>query len=99
MASIVIAEFPARSDTVEAVGEALRQALPVTRAYDGCQSLVTWFEPDSMTYVLFEDWASFDHYDRYLEWRMETGLAELLEPLLDGGAAAFRVRKLHATDI
>ena len=40
--------------------------------------------------ILIEDWESLDHQTKYLNWRLETGLLEVLEPLLDGGAAGLK---------
>ena len=31
-----------------------------------------------------------DHQSKYLNWRIETGLLDLLEPLLSGGAAGLK---------
>jgi hypothetical protein len=33
---------------------------------------------------------TLDHQTEYLSWRIETGLLELLEPLLEGGAASLK---------
>jgi quinol monooxygenase YgiN len=99
MKALVIAELPARPDGVADVEAALRAALPDTRAFEGCISVDVYFEPSTSTFILVEDWESHDHYDRYMNWRMETGLADLLEPLLAGGTAGLFVRKFDNTDI
>ena len=33
---------------------------------------------------------SLEHQQKYLAWRVETGLLDLLEPLLDGGASSLK---------
>ena len=91
--NLVIAEFPARKDKVEEVKAAFGGALKDTRAFDGCISIDVYFEEATSTFTAIQDWESFDHYDRYLNWRMESGLADLLDPLLDGGVSSMSVRK------
>ena len=97
MKNLIIAEFPAREDKVEEVKAAFGGALEDTRAFDGCISIDVYFEEATFTFAAIQDWESFDHYDRYLAWRMESGLADLLGPLLDGGLESMRVRKFEKT--
>ena len=56
--------------------------LPDTRAFEGCQDLKVYVEGDGEAIVFIEYWDSVEHYQRYLNWRTETGvLAELVEML------------------
>ena len=50
----------------------------------------TYIEAATNTVHLIEDWESLDHQAKYLNWRIETGLLEVLEPLLEGGAAGLK---------
>jgi quinol monooxygenase YgiN len=60
-------------------------ALVETRAYDGCISVETFVDADHPDLVmLFEEWDTRTHNDRYMAWRIETGLAEMLQPILAG---------------
>ena len=93
--NLVIAEFPARKDCVKEVKAAFEAALGDTRAFDGCIGIDVYFEEETSTFTAIQDWESFDHYDRYLNWRMESGLAELLDPLLEGGVESMSVRKFE----
>lgn len=95
----VIAEFPAKSGKRDELEATLRAALPDTRAFKGCRDIKTLFDDERQTFVLIEKWDSFADYDKYIAWRGDNGLADLLEPLLEGGAAAFKITKLQATDI
>ena len=99
MGEKVIVRFKAGEGKIQELEQTLRAALPETRAFDGCNSLETLFDPQTSTFTLLEDWESYDHYDRYLGWRSETGLADTLGPLLDGGMAGFSVERLQLTDI
>ena len=93
MSHVVIAEFHAAHGKLDDLLAALKQALPETRAYDGCLGLDSWLDEERSTVVLTEQWTSFDHYDRYLAWRAETGVLGAVATLLDGGAAGFVPRK------
>ena len=75
--------------------EKFRVALVETRAYDGCISVGAFTysdNPDSV--ILLEEWESKEHYERYMAWRLETGLAEMLEPIL---AVPLEIHYLEAT--
>ena len=40
---------------------------------------------------LIEDWETLDDHSKYAAWRAETGLADIMEPLLDGGSKALKM--------
>jgi quinol monooxygenase YgiN len=90
MKNLVIVSFPAKAETLDQVKELLTAALPDTRSFAGCISVSTYIEESSNTVHLIEDWETLDHQTEYLTWRVETGLLELLEPLLEGGAASLK---------
>ena len=99
MKTLVIAEFPAKKGKFEELEATLREALVDTRAFDGCISIQTYLHPETETFTLIEDWETPEHYARYLAWRMENGLGNLLDELLVGGVAEFKPRAFQATDI
>ena len=89
----IIAEFHAAPGKLDELTATLKTLLPETRVYDGCVSLDSWLDEQRSTIVLTEQWTSFDHYDRYLAWRRETGVLAAAAGLLEGGAAGFVPRK------
>ena len=89
----VIAEFHAAPGKLDELLATLKAVLPETRDYDGCRGLDSWLDQERSTIVLTEQWDSFDHYDRYLAWRSETGVLAAAAGLLEGGAAGFIPRK------
>jgi len=93
MSDCVIAEFHAAEGKLDQLVALLKTALVETRGFNGCEHLESWLDEDRATIVLTESWASFAHYDRYLEWRRETGIFDVLAPLLVGGVAGFVPRK------
>lgn len=99
MKTLAIAEFPAKKGKFNELEATLRAALPDTRAFAGCHSIETYLHPETETFTLIEDWETPEHYHRYLAWRAENGLADILDELLEGGSAAFKPRTYVATDI
>ena len=91
MKNLVIVSFPAKPEMLETLKDAMKKALPETRAYDGCISVDTYIDESTNTIHLIEDWETLDHQSKYLNWRVETGLLTALDPLLDGGAASINV--------
>ena len=90
MKNLVIVSFPAKEGMMNDLKEMLKNALPDTRSFDGCISVDTYIEDSTNTVHLIEDWESLDHQSKYLNWRIETGLLGVLEPLLEGGAAGLK---------
>tara|TARA_B100000401_G_scaffold370660_1_gene269541 strand:- start:58 stop:384 length:327 start_codon:yes stop_codon:yes gene_type:complete len=90
MKNLVIVSFPAKEGKLEDLKETLKAALPDTRSFDGCITVDTYIEDSSNTIHLIEDWESLEHQAKYLNWRIETGLLDVLEPLLIGGAAGLK---------
>ncbi|MCA9669474.1 MAG: antibiotic biosynthesis monooxygenase [Myxococcales bacterium] len=82
---IVIAQFPAKPEEGNKLFEAFQQALPDTRRFDGCLGMEFARELDKPhNFLLIERWESKEKYDKYLNWRIETGLLEALGPLMTG---------------
>jgi quinol monooxygenase YgiN len=74
MSCYVTLELTAKPGTGAALAEALKQALPVTRQKDGCESVqltVNQGDPDNMVIVML--WRSRAHYDTYRAWREANG--------------------------
>ena len=67
----------------EFLEQMLADALPQTRVYSGCISVQTLADRQSKA-VLLVEWASYEHQQAYMDWRMETGLLEALAPFVPG---------------
>jgi quinol monooxygenase YgiN len=97
MSHTAVVEFPCNSGKGKELLEVFRAALVDTRAFEGCESIETYSDqedPDRI--VLWEKWATRANYDAYLAWRMETGLMDVLAPLMD--TQALRIVNLDAHD-
>ncbi len=91
MENLVIVSFPAKPEMLETLKDAMKKALPETRAYDGCISVDTYIDESTNTIHLIEDWETLDHKAKYLNWRVETGLLDDLDPILACGSSIINI--------
>jgi quinol monooxygenase YgiN len=97
MACYVLLEFTAKQGTGPDLLAALRTALPVTRAKEGCLSLeltVNQDNPDNMIIVM--RWESRKHYDSYRAWREAAGDVKQFAEATEGGLST---RFFDVTDV
>jgi quinol monooxygenase YgiN len=74
MSCYVMLELTAKPGTGSAVADALKQALPVTRQKDGCESVqLTVNQADADNMVIVMQWRSRADYDTYRAWREANG--------------------------
>lgn len=75
--------FPCKPGEGKNLVEVLPAVLVETRAFEGCLSVATYTYEDSPDSVLlFEEWESRAAQEKYLTWRIESGMMALLEPIL-----------------
>lgn len=84
MATLVLLEGKIKPGGLRRAEEFFAEQLPVTRAYDGCQSLVCYLNKEDLTVVTVQLWDSQSHYEAYLAWRKKTGVFSDLNQLCDG---------------
>ena len=85
MSVVVLLEMQVKPEAMKEVKAFLKENLPDTRAYAGCQGLDIYGNlEDSGNLVFYERWDSRDHYQKYLAWRTETGAVEKLSAKLTG---------------
>lgn len=83
--TVVILDMKVKKEAVADLKAGLKEMLPDTRAYDGCQGVDIYEDLDTSGHLVFyERWDSKEHYQRYLKWRTETGAMEQLGKALDG---------------
>src|ERR1700722_2306648 len=62
---------------------AFTASLGDTRTFDGCISVKTFVDADNPdTVLLIEEWDSRSQQEAYLNWRVESGMVEMLAPVL-----------------
>ena len=78
-------EFPCAPGKGAEFLEILLPALADTRAYEGCELVETYVDQDNPDLVmLWEKWAARENHEAYLAWRVETGMIDLIGPLMAG---------------
>ena len=85
MEYLVIADFKVNDGMADDMANVFKEALVDTRAFEGCNAIDVYYEEKTNTFTLIEDWASLENYETYLQWRIDTGIADILNPLLVGG--------------
>ncbi|HJP15847.1 MAG TPA: antibiotic biosynthesis monooxygenase [Acidimicrobiales bacterium] len=80
-----MAYFPCKEGVGTELLSVLLVALADTRAFEGNVSIETYVDQDNPDRIfLWEKWETRENYEAYLAWRMETGMMDMLGPLLDG---------------
>jgi len=81
----VILEFKVKQDSIESMRSYLREILPDTRAYDGCVSLnIIRNQDDPAAFAVIEQWDTRNQYEKYLQWRVDTGVLDKLGEMMEG---------------
>ena len=85
MAVLVLVEGKVKPEAMDDMMSLMKEILPDTRAYDGCQGVKVHTNLDTPNdLALVEYWDSRAHYEKYLAWRAETGFLERIGSLLSG---------------
>ena len=97
MSVMIIFETRIKSKEISNMKSYLDEILPDTRAYDGFQSLDVYFNTDGTgNMVMVEFWDSRAHYEKYLNWRTETGVMDKVGAML---AEPPSIRYFDKTDL
>lgn len=85
MSILVLREGQIQSDKIADMKSYLAQIVPDTRSYDGCQGIDVYFNMDNPgNMVVLQQWESRGHFDKYLQWRKETGVFAKSVSMLTG---------------
>jgi quinol monooxygenase YgiN len=94
---IVLLEFQVKPEAIEGMKAMMKDVLPDTRSYPGCQGVDVGNDPDNPgSFVFCERWASRDHYEKYLSWRTATGMMDEFGSKLAGAPS---VRHFNRADV
>ena len=85
MAELVVLNFKASEGKFDALADMFRAVLGDTRAYDGCIKVDVYEDRGSSTITLVEEWETLANQQKYLGWRIETGIQEATKDILEGG--------------
>jgi len=85
MSFVAVVKFPCKPGQAQALEDLFHSALADTRDFQGCERIDVVFNEGANTYLLVEYWDHEASYDRYLQWRTDTGIADALAPIIEGG--------------
>lgn len=85
MSLVVLLEFQVKPDAIDDMKALMKELLPDTRSYAGCQGVDIYSGAENpANFVFNERWESREHYQRYLAWRTETGAMDKFGAKLAG---------------
>ena len=84
MSIIATVEFPLQPGKRDEFVDLLVEALKATRNYEGNESVETLVEHGGTSVLLVEKWQTVDLHKAYRQWRVDTGLRELMGPFVSG---------------
>ena len=97
MTVIVLLEFRVKLEAIEGMKAMMKEVLPDTRSYPGCQGVDVGSDPDNPgSFVFCERWASREHYEKYLACRTATGMMDEFGSKLAGAPS---VRHFNRADV
>ena len=83
MPQMVHAVFPCQEGKGPELLGMLKVALVETRAWSGCEAIEVFTDADNPDKViLWETFTERSDHEAYLAWRIETGMLDLLGPIL-----------------
>ena len=82
MSVIVILTLKSKPDSYDQLGSMLKEILSDTASFDGCKGLYACGNHNSQTFLLYEEWESVEHQQKYLDWRQQRGDLEALGEML-----------------
>lgn len=85
MSVLVLGEVHVAPSRMNEFKTCLREFLPDSRAYDGFERVELYEDTEEEGSIIFvEYWASRDHQEKYIAWRIETGVMEKLGAMFVG---------------
>jgi quinol monooxygenase YgiN len=84
MTVLVLLEAKVKPQRANDVTRLLRELLPSTRSFPGCQRVSGYLGQDGTTLLLVEDWESKAAQEKYLTWRVTTEHGKQLMALWEG---------------
>ena len=88
MSIVVLFSMSAKEESLEELKKYLKEILPDTRSFEGCQGVQLYENKESPTKVtIHAKWVSEEAQKKYVAWRMETGALNKLMTMLSEPAS------------
>ena len=83
MSVIVLVYLDVKEESVEELKKYLKEILPDTRSFEGCQGVQLYESKESPTKItIHAKWTSEEAQKKYMSWRIDTGALDKLMPML-----------------
>ena len=93
----VLLEVNVKPESVDDMNALMKEIMPDTRAYDGCEGITVQSNADDPSnVVILEQWQSREHHEKYLAWRTETGVMGKIGAMLTGEPS---IRYFNVVDV
>ena len=70
MSVMITVEFKIKPEKVDEAFEEMREGLPATRNFQGCQRIDSYFDKKNSSLFLVEFWDGLEDQRKYLKWRL-----------------------------
>ena len=70
MSVMITVEFKIKPEKVDEALEEMREGLPATRNFQGCQRIDSYFDKKNSSLFFVEFWDSLEDQRKYLKWRL-----------------------------
>lgn len=80
----VLVDFHFEGDGASRLYETMKERLPHSRTSEGCEGIDLYVDQEDANHlVLLEQWATKEHYEKYLEWAMsQPGTDRMMDKLV-----------------
>ena len=83
MSVAVILKLAVKEESAEELKKYLKEILPDTRSFEGCQGVQLYENKESPTkMIIHSKWISEEADKKYMAWRTETGVFDKVAPML-----------------
>jgi len=83
MSVAVILKLAVKEESAEELKKYLKEILPDTRSFEGCQGVQLYENKKSPTkMIIHSKWISEEADKKYMAWRTETGVFDKVAPML-----------------
>ena len=82
MIKVVIAKLKSKQEKFEELKKFLQEKVPEARKYSGCRESNAWIDEEDKAEELYEVWNSEDDHKKYVAWRKEQGVHDIISNML-----------------
>jgi len=82
MKKVVIANLKSKHEKFDELKSFLKKKIPEARNYNGCHEVHACIDEEDKAVILYEVWNSVEDHKKYVSWRKEQGVHEIISNML-----------------